>query len=59
MRYVLPGQPGSRVKVDRRYENFIGGRGLADADRALDPLPGATDASGDAPGTAPVELFTA
>jgi len=29
MRYVPPGQPGSIVKVDPRYENFIGGKWLA------------------------------
>ena len=29
MRYVPPGQPGSIVKVEPRYENFIGGKWLA------------------------------
>ena len=32
MRYVPPGQPGSIVKVDPRYENFIGGKWLAPTD---------------------------
>jgi len=26
MRYVIPGQPGSIVSVEPRYENFIGGK---------------------------------
>ena len=29
MQYVAPGQPGSLVKVEPRYENFIGGKWLA------------------------------
>jgi len=29
MRYVPPGQPGSIVSVDPRYENYIGGKWLA------------------------------
>jgi aldehyde dehydrogenase len=29
MKYVAPGQPGSIVKVEPRYENFIGGKWLA------------------------------
>jgi aldehyde dehydrogenase len=29
MRYVAPGQPGSIVQVESRYENFIGGKWLA------------------------------
>jgi hypothetical protein len=29
MRHVPPGQPGSMVRVEPRYENFIGGRWLA------------------------------
>ena len=32
MRYVPPGQPGSIVKVEPRYENFIGGKWLAPTD---------------------------
>src|ERR1035437_10881817 len=29
MKYVPPGQPGSIVSVEPRYENFIGGKWLA------------------------------
>ena len=29
MKYVPPGQPGSIVDVQPRYENFIGGKWLA------------------------------
>ncbi len=32
MRYVPPGQPGSVVPVEARYENFIGGKWIAPAD---------------------------
>ena len=32
MRYVPPGQPGSVVPVEARYENFIGGKWVAPAD---------------------------
>src|SRR5450756_1583874 len=31
MRYAAPGQPGSIVSVQQRYENFIGGKWLAPA----------------------------
>ena len=46
MRYVPPGQPGSVVPVEARYENFIGGKWIAPADgkyRAdLSPATGGT-----------------
>src|SRR5674476_1399663 len=29
MQYVPPGQPGSMVQVQPRYENFVGGKWLA------------------------------
>ena len=32
MRYVPPGQPGSVVPVEARYENFIGGKWIAPTD---------------------------
>ncbi|MEP6463806.1 MAG: hypothetical protein ABJC62_10415 [Frankiaceae bacterium] len=47
MRYVLPGQPGSRVKLELRYESFIRDKPLAPAevdcrvDRSI-PTGGAT-----------------
>jgi aldehyde dehydrogenase len=32
MRFVPPGQPGSVVPVEARYENFIGGKWIAPTD---------------------------
>src|ERR1022692_2971429 len=58
MRYVPPGQPGSVVPVEARYENFIGGKWIAPADgkyRAdLSPATGGTIT--EAPESTPADI---